>query len=509
MLHKNSAPGNIHTLVNWEVADSAALVALVLDGSDIYKLAFQLDTSEIKMLTNDIGPVWQTVANAAAFQPLDAQLTSLASLSYATNATKVIRVNAMETGFELATITAVTDHALLSNIGVNSHDDIDTMLSALASGKQNADAQLTDLAALSYAGNSLRVVRVNAGETAFELATVSGGGGLTNFTETLSTASPNNTVNTANLSVTGGTTNTDLVLQPRGTGAFLLDIPDNLAAGGNKRGTLAVDLQIERNANTQVASGSNSFIGAGGRNTAGGLYSGIVGGFNNSVSGQRSATLGGDSHSLTGSWGAIAGGSSNTVSGNLSGILAGSSNTCNADNAVVLGGSGNRSNGFGSVAMGHNASTKLGQATLAHSSSFFAAEGDAQYRRQIVRRATTDATPVNPSTNGAAASASTVLTLSDNSLVAFEGTAVVRQNTTGDAKAFHFTGAIKRGANAAATALVGVPTVTVLGNDAGAAAWTLSFAANTTLGSLVGVCTGEAAKNLRWVVTIKATEVTG
>ena len=35
------------------------------------------------------------------YQPLDAQLTSLAALSYTTNATKVIAVNAGETGFEL------------------------------------------------------------------------------------------------------------------------------------------------------------------------------------------------------------------------------------------------------------------------------------------------------------------------------------------------------------------------------------------------------------------------
>ena len=36
------------------------------------------------------------------------------------------------------------------------------------------DDQLTDLAGLSYAGNALKVVQVNAGETAFELATASG-----------------------------------------------------------------------------------------------------------------------------------------------------------------------------------------------------------------------------------------------------------------------------------------------------------------------------------------------
>lgn len=42
-------------------------------------------------------------------QPLDAQLTSLASLAYASNALKVIRVNAGENAFELASITGLSD----------------------------------------------------------------------------------------------------------------------------------------------------------------------------------------------------------------------------------------------------------------------------------------------------------------------------------------------------------------------------------------------------------------
>jgi hypothetical protein len=42
---------------------------------------------------------------------------------------------------------------------------------------QPLDTQLTDVAALTYASNALKVVRVNAGETAFELATPSGGSG--------------------------------------------------------------------------------------------------------------------------------------------------------------------------------------------------------------------------------------------------------------------------------------------------------------------------------------------
>lgn len=41
-----------------------------------------------------------------------------------------------------------------------------------------SDAQVTSIASLSYTGNALKVIRVNAGETDFELATPSGGSGI-------------------------------------------------------------------------------------------------------------------------------------------------------------------------------------------------------------------------------------------------------------------------------------------------------------------------------------------
>jgi len=50
-----------------------------------------------------------------------------------------------------------------------------TNLPADLAAKQPLDTQLTDLSGLVYAGNSLKVVRVNAGETGFELAIASGG----------------------------------------------------------------------------------------------------------------------------------------------------------------------------------------------------------------------------------------------------------------------------------------------------------------------------------------------
>lgn len=66
--------------------------------------------------------------------------------------------------------------------GTNTRDNaVNSLYSGLAASKQDADPQLTSLAGLSYTGNALKVVRVNAGETDFELATPSGGSGLAQY----------------------------------------------------------------------------------------------------------------------------------------------------------------------------------------------------------------------------------------------------------------------------------------------------------------------------------------
>lgn len=73
------------------------------------------------------------------------------------------------------TASEITD--LSSYTGFDARYFTESEITALLSGKQDSDAQLTGLAGLSYTGNALKVIRVNAWETGFELATVSWGGG--------------------------------------------------------------------------------------------------------------------------------------------------------------------------------------------------------------------------------------------------------------------------------------------------------------------------------------------
>lgn len=112
------------------------------------------------------------------------------------------------------------------------------------------------------------------------------GGGLTHWQESKSNSAPNATVPASLLVPQDAAANVDAVIQPKGSGAFLLQIPDNTSAGGNKRGDRAVDLQLQRSAASQVASGDGSFAW-GIRNTSDASYS-SAGGIEAHTKGNRS-----------------------------------------------------------------------------------------------------------------------------------------------------------------------------------------------------------------------------
>lgn len=201
-------------------------------------------------------------------------------------------------------------------------------------------------------------------------------GGITGFTSQISTAAPNATTNVSQLLVAVSTTNGDIVLQAKGNGAVLAQIPDSTATGGNKRGTYAVDFQRDRILATQVASGSYAtiingfrntassnwaFIGSGTINTVSGSSSFIGGGDNNTASGNNTAIVGGNGNSTTQAYGFVGGGLTNGVTSQYGSILGGSSNSCSGTYSTVAGGSSNSvSNAWSSIGGGYQ-NTNAGQ----------------------------------------------------------------------------------------------------------------------------------------------------
>ena len=345
------------------------------------------------------------------------------------------------------------------------------------------------------------------------------GGGLSNFTESENTSSPNNTVAANRLIATGSGSNIDAVFQPKGTGAFLAQLPDSATAGGNKRGCYSVDLQLERGNAACVASGCHGAIGGGYNNKVTGEKATVAGGFNNSAAWWGSVT-GGCGNSANSNWAHVGGGHNNSAG--YAGVVAGGQSNSASTYAAVLGASNNSANGYGAIniaaggsaaqgarstAMGYYACTysRAGSISMAANCATFSGAGKVQETIMQLAVQTTDATATVARTNTSSAATSNQLTLPTNSAMVFTGTVVANVTSGGNTHAWQFRGAIKRGSGN--VALVGTPSIDDIAYDSGASAWSFAISADTTNQALAVTVTGQASTTIRWVVNIHATEV--
>jgi len=386
-----------------------------------------------------------------------------------------------------------------------------------------------------------------------ETLTIAAAGGVTGFTGSQNTSSPNDTVNASRLLVDAASTNADAVLQPKGSGAILAQLPDSTTTGGNKRGLRAVDLQTTRNNAARVASGTFSTITGGENNTASANYTVVSGGSGNSVSRSNGFIGGGDSNTISvagthqviaggqsniasASHAAIAGGIQNTTSGlqsfvgggtvnvasgSTAVICGGDSNTASGTSAIVLGGFGNNASQNYSTILGGQSNTASQSYTVAsgfravadtygmrsHASGRFAANGDAQVQEMVVRAQSTSSTQVELTADAAAWSTSNTMQVPTDGALAFDILMVARRtDANNECAAWTIRGCIDN--NAGTVAFVGTPTTTSLGDDS-AGAW--SVAADTEAGSvrLRVLAVGQTGKTINWVAHIRATRVVG
>jgi hypothetical protein len=363
-------------------------------------------------------------------------------------------------------------------------------------------------------GNTLAKTTLTAGSNititngAGAITIAASGTSLTNWTEGVNTAAPNATVPVVSFTATNAATNVDAALVAKGTGALVAQIADNTAAGGNKRGTYAVDWQHTRLTNTQVASGANSVIGGGYYNTASNISATVAGGSTNNASGDSAVIAGGFTNTCSGQYSALLGGTQNAASGTYSAVLGGANTTASGSGSATLGGQYNVADGSYSTASGTRATTRGAIGEVFGQSTIVATTGVSQKRGFILGRETTAVTATVLAANASAASATNQVNLANNSAFYFKGFVVANVTGGGNTKGWFIEGVIKRGATAASTALVGTPTVTSNYADAGASTWTVTATADTTNGCLAITVAGQATTTIRWVANIETTEVT-
>lgn len=303
--------------------------------------------------------------------------------------------------------------------------------------------------------------------------------GLTGFTDSLNTSAPNNLINSSMLLASGGTTNQNAVLSPKGTGAFQLQLADSTSTGGNVRGANAIDLQMSRSSASQVASGQYSFA-AGSQNTASGTNAVALGDYNE-VTGNYAGALG-QYHYVPGNV-SFAFGTSNVVTGNGA-IAMGSSCYATAEGTVSIG-----SRAYASY---------YGQ--FAQAAGMFAGPGDAQISNLVARNITTNATQTELFLDGS----SIQLGVPSNKTYAFEVRVSGRRTDT-PGSSYHavIEGTISN--NSGTTALDGLNTMRVITNTAGT--WSAVVEADNTNDALVVKVTGASGATISWVAAIKLVEV--
>ena len=301
-------------------------------------------------------------------------------------------------------------------------------------------------------------------------AAITSGGALSFFGETKNTSAPNATVPVEVFSALGSQANIDVAFVPKGTGAFVLNVPDNTATGGNKRGQGAVDLQLNRTASGQVASGTNSGILSGSANQASGNYAIVLGGISNVASGTNSL-VGGVSCTAVGS-GAIALGTSNVA------------------------------DGVGSIALGTQANARGIVGARAYANMMLTTVGDTQRVDYTLVTTSANTTPKVLTTDGSAGSAINQATVPSvtGSCVAVTGMVVGRAPSTGDSVAWTFSGLLKCVGSTVTT--VGTITPVQIGVDSSLSSTALTLTADNTNKCLKIQVTGIASTNINWVADV-------
>lgn len=268
------------------------------------------------------------------------------------------------------------------------------------------------------------------------------------------------TSNSVTISVNhAGQTNSALVLNPMGTGAFILGPPpDGTATGGNARGANSIDLQTARVSAAQVTSGAAA-VCIGARNTASG--------------------------------------------GN--GVAIGYGSTASAAAAVAIGTTCVASADY-SFACGVNAiANRLSMWAHAYSPTKQAAQ-------MVLIASTTNATPTEATINAAVPAGTTITTsnriiLLPNQVIMVDAYFVGTTSAGTVAASFHRRCLIRRNATTSTTLVGTVQTIGSDIKDAGASAWDATLAADDTNEALQCIVTGAAATTIDWVVRVELTEI--
>ena len=263
-----------------------------------------------------------------------------------------------------------------------------------------------------------------------------------------------------------------------------------------------------------IAGGSHNYF-------SGTATHGFIAGSDNQITALGNATItGGSGNRCSSHFGVISGGLNNTISGVNSSyavIVGGNANSATALNATVIGGFTNLASNTGATVIGGGENTAAGtysdargyQANAqysrksAHASGKFATAGDAQESSQVLTQLTTNATVSYMRLDGTAGN-TLPLTVPVDGAMMLSILVVARRLTSesgypSEAKGWDLRNLVTRNETTIAVGTLSSATF-------GTPTWTADLFVSSN-GSVFVRVTGEAAKTIRWVASVRAAEV--
>jgi hypothetical protein len=262
-----------------------------------------------------------------------------------------------------------------------------------------------------------------------------------------------------------------------------------------------------------LCSGTGPGTVLGSTNVAGGAFSAALGGTNLTVTGNGAAAVGRLSN-VSGQ-DSFAAGSTQTVSAPFSGADGFTNSVTGTGYAYAHGrqntvsGGYSSATGFGNAAQvdytrvaGKHAVARLSFSDVIGGEQI-AAAGDAQTSTIAAHRQTTNATATELRLGAATAR----ISITTATTWAFSALISARQTSSTTSAGWKIEGVLKQ--DGTTVSIVGTPTKTVLGKDAGATAWDVAAAADNTNKAFSLTVTGAAATTINWSARIELAETSG
>lgn len=252
-----------------------------------------------------------------------------------------------------------------------------------------------------------------------------------------------------------------------------------------------------------VAGGGTLDSGSPVSNTVTGSFGTIGGGLGNTAA-QRAVVAGGDTNIASAYASAILGGSGNAASATLATIAGGADNQATGASSTIIGGRSNQTAGFDSVTLGGSFAKTQFTGQVAHASGgFLSVAGTAQSSAFVLRNRTTTATPAELFLDGA----SQRLLLATDRAAALDIQLIAKNERVDLLETAHYTFRCTYGRvsspDVASISPAGCGRVEV---QKDAAAWDAVVVLGADKSFQIQV-TGVAGQNIRWVATVRATEV--